>query len=212
MKNLLDKTYDLFASRLNKWFILAGIASLGLNALFTFIGGVSSLGSEAFYYIVLLAFQALIIVGLIVGHYRNKEPLLFFAFIAFLVLLAQGSVVGATFGASALGQADTTYVLRWVFSLIYAIVLGCFLVCILLVYLFKVKLVVLVLKASFFLSLIFGVVAWIFGIVYAANGYGWTNAIIPLLEVGSLLMIPGLLEELLPGELDGGREEKESEE
>ena len=211
MKNLLNKTYDLFSSRLNKWFIFAGVCALCLSIFIKFLGSVIELPQESFYYILVLVFDGLIAAGILVGHYKSKEPVLLVSLIVFLAFLFSSSVVNSAFGMSFIGNAPTPSILDWVFTFIYGISLGVFLVCLLLTYLFKVKKVQLVVKASFFLTLAFGILYWVFNLVSLADGANWTSAILPLLEVVSLLMVPGLLEELLPGELDELRAEENSE-
>jgi len=211
MRNLLNRAYDIFSQELSKWFILAGLAALGLSVFIGFLGSMIDLPQEALYFVIAFLFNVAIILGLVIGHYQNKEPLLAVAFIVFLALLVSGDVVGNTSGASILGNAGATYVLNWVFKLLYALALGTFAVCIAIVYLFKVKKVTIVLKGSYLVTLFFAYLSWIFGIVYAATGGGWTNGVIPLFEATSLLMIPGILEELLPGELEEERKETEEE-
>ena len=209
MKQLVDKVYNLFSQQLSKWFILAGIACFGLMVFISFLAGMIGMPEEALYYIVVFAFGGLICAGLFVGHYMNKEPILAIAFLAYIFMLLYQTILSDTWGASFLGNAGAPYVLNWVFSLIYAFALAAFIVLAFLVYLFKLRKLKLAVEISYLATLFCGFLAWIFGIVYAANGAGWTNGVLPLLQVCSLLMIPGLLEELLPGELDA-REDNEA--
>lgn len=211
MKELIDRGYRIFSQKLNKWFIYFGICSFALFALLAFVSGVSTpgQGQEVLYYLVYLVFEGLTIAGIIIGHYRSREPLLLVSIIVFLVFLTQKLVLGPTFGVSILEYASTAYVLQWIFGLINAISVGFLLVFLVLAYLFKIKKVSFALKLSFFISLFTGLLSWVFGIVYAANDGGWFEALDSLLITGSLLMLPGLFEELLPGELDMKREEKE---
>ncbi|MBO4286462.1 MAG: hypothetical protein J5880_03925 [Bacilli bacterium] len=202
----LGKVYNLFSERLSKWFIFAGIVCLALDVLIGFIGDIAGWPEEALYYILVFICEGAIVAGLAIGHYRNKEPILVVAFLTFLILTFFRVALNSPLGMSVLGNAEAPYVLNWVFSLIYGLALGCFLITVLLVYLFKLKKANIVLEISYLASLALGLLAWIFGIVAAASGYAWTNAVLPLLQVGSLLMIPGLLEELFPGELDGAKE------
>ena len=209
MKQLLDKVYSLFSQQLAKWFILAGISCFGLMVFISFLSSMIDFPQEALNYIVVFAFGGLICAGLFVGHYMNKEPILVVAFLAYIFMLLYQTILSDTWGASFLGNAGAPYVLHWVFELLYSLAIASFVVIAFLVYLFKFKKMKLALEISYLASLGLGFLAWIFNIVYAANGGGWTVAVVPLFQVGSLLMVPGLLEELLPGELDG-REESET--
>ena len=208
MKQLLDKIYGIFSQLLSKWFILIGIACLAVYSFINLIGGLTQNSGEAFYYIMAFLFNITIVAGIAVGHYKNKEPILIIAFLAYLIILFSRRVVGSAAGTSVFEVANTAYILHWVFALIFGLALGCFLVCALLIYLFKLKGAKVILQASFLLAIIFGFIAEIFGIVSAANQNDWTTAITPLLEVGALLMIPAILEEVLPAELEETREEQ----
>ena len=209
MKQLLDKVYGLFSQFLSKWFILIGIACLAVYSLITLIGGLTQNGGEAFYYILAFLFNIAIVAGIAIGHYKGKEPILIITFLAYLVLLFSRRVVGCAAGISVFEYANTGYILHWVFAFIFGLALGTFLVSALLIYLFKLKGAKIVLQISFLLAIAFGFLAEIFGIVSAASDNDWTTAITPLLEVGALLMVPAILEEVLPAELEEKREEPE---
>ena len=209
MKQLVDKVYNLFSQQLAKWFILAGIACFGLMVFISFLASMIALPEEAFNYILVFAFGGLVCAGLVFGHYRSREPVLVVAFLAYIFMLLYQTILSDTWGASFLGNASVLYVLHWVFELIYSLAVAAFIALAFLVYLFKFRKLKLALEISYLASLFFGFLAWIFNIVYAANGGGWSVAVVPLFQVGSLLMVPGLLEELLPGELDGREEAAE---
>ena len=209
MKQLVDKVYNLFSQQLAKWFILAGMVCFGLMVFISFLSNMIDFPQEAFYYIVVFAFGALICAGLFTGHYLNKEPVLVVAFLAYIFMLLYQTILSDTWGASFLANAGVPYILHWVFELIYSLAVAAFVALAFLVYLFKFRKLKFALEISYLAALGFGFLAWIFNIVYAANGGGWTIAVVPLFQVCSLLMVPGLLEELLPGELDA-REESEA--
>ena len=207
MKDLLDKTYDLFSQRLSKWFIFAGIVCFGLEIFISFLDDMIAMPEEALNAFIVLAFFGLILAGIVFGHYKDKEPLLVVAFIGFLFTRLYSGIVSDSWGASFLGQAGAPYVLHWLFNLFFDLAFAAFLVFAFFVYLLKFRRMKLALEISFVATLFFGFLAWIFDIVYAANGFGWSFGVLPLFHLGSLLMIPGLLEELLPGELETPREE-----
>lgn len=210
MKDLLDKAYNLFSEKLSRWMILAGIICFGLEIFISFLDDIISYPQETLNYLIVLIFFGLILAGIVFGHYKNREPLLVIAFIGFLFTRLYQGIVSDSWGVSALGQAGAPFVLHWLFNLFFDLAFVTFLVFAFLVYLFRFRKLKLALEISFFATLFFGFLAWIFDIVYAANGFGWSFGVLPLFHLCSLLMIPGLLEELLPGELDGPSEENEA--
>ena len=202
MKRLLDRGYELFSKQLHAIFILSGICAFGLYAFISFMGSIILYPEEALSYTITLFVNAAIISGLIYGHYKGKDPVLLVSLLAYFVLFFNSRFTGAMWGLSYISKAPVTYVLMWIFFLLFALALGCLTVSLLLVYLFKIRKAKYFLEASYLVTLGFGYLAWIFGIVFAASGGNWLDGVLPLLEVTSLLMLPGLLESILPGELD----------
>lgn len=202
MKKLLDTAYELFSKQLSKIFILSGICAFGLASFISFMGSIILYPEETLSYTITLFVNAAIIAGLIYGHYKGRDPILLVSLLAYLILFFNSRFVGAMWGLSTLGESPVTYVLMWIFFFIFGIALACFAISLLIVYLFKIKEAKYFLECSYLVTLFFGYIAWIFGIVFAASGGDWVNGVVPLLEVTALLMVPGLFESIFPGEVD----------
>ena len=203
MKNICDKFYYFISQQLARIFVFVGLGCYAAYIFVGFLGGMINTPEEALYYFVSLAFSGLVLAGLLFGYLKGNERLLVVALVAFLVIRAQSDFVSSLWGLSFVGNATTTYILHWVFEFLFALAVGTFITFVVLNYFFKLFKLNLALEISFFAVLAFGVLSWIFGIVYAAEGYGWTNGVLPLFLVGAYLFVPGVLEELFPGELEG---------
>ena len=207
MNEPLDTAYGIFSQKLSKLFILIGLCAFALEIFIAFLADTIGYSQEIFNYLVTFVFLGLIAVGLFYGHYKSKEPIWAISFIGFLFLRVYQGIVSDSFGVSFLANAGAPRILLWVFTLIYDVAFVAFLVFVALVYLFKIKKLKMALQISYLATLGFAFLAWVFGIVFAATGGAWENAVLPLFEATSLLFLPGMLEDHLPGELETPSEE-----
>lgn len=203
MKNFVNKIYSVFSLKLARWFILIGFICLAAYEFFSFLSGltIEGLQGAAAYYTVNLIIGAAVVVGLFLGYYKGKEPVLIVSFITYLVLRVSGAMFFDRMIILYDG-APATLFLYWIFCLFFALAIIAFTVFAILVFLFKLQKVKLGVQISYLCVLFFGFLAWIFSIVFAANGGGWGYALFPLFLCGSFLFVPGILEEIFPGELE----------
>lgn len=211
MNKTFDKAYDVFSKDQSKWMILGGIACYALFVFIGFIAGIIGMPSETLYYIFLFLFKAAILAGIGYGYYLKKEPVLIFSLVAFLIVLFYDNTVGNAQGIRFLQNADASWIVYWIFGFVFGLAIGVFTISALLLYFFRKKKAALVFKISFFAVLFFGIATWVCGIIAAACGNGWSLGVLPLFEACSLIMVPGLFEEIRPGETEITREEVEEE-
>jgi hypothetical protein len=191
--NFFDNIYDFIAVKAKHIFAIVEFAAFAASIFFTCVGGIANDGSEFLHYLFYLVFYGLILTGLMFGYFKKSIRLLFASFISFLVLTVANGLVGDSWGISVLDNAPGVYIAFWIFRLVFDLVAAAYLVLVVLINAFSFKGLE---KASHYVFLGIlpaGLLYWIFGIVMAANDYGWTNALIPLFTCASMLFIPAAL-------------------
>lgn len=194
--NFFDNIYDFIAKKWRHLFAIIGFSAAGAAILLDFIGGLTATdGKEFLYYFISLLFQGALLAGIVFGYFRGNKRLLFGSFIGFFTLLFSYTCVSAFFGFSTLKDAGGAYVAYWIFQLFYGIVVGAYLVFMVLVNLFNFKGLEKPFHYIYLGIFPMGVLAWILGIVGAANSgaVNWTEAIVPLLEAAAFLFFPAVL-------------------
>ena len=193
--NFFDNIYDFIAKKWKHVFAIIGFAAAGAALFLEFIGGLTATdGKEFIYYLVDLLFEGALLAGVVLGYFKNNKRFVFGSFIAFFALLFSETCVSSFYGLSFLADMQGAYVAYWVFRLFYGIVVGAYLVFMVLVYLFGFKGLEKVSHYIYLGVFPFGVLAWILGIVAAANtDVNWTSAIVPLLEAAAFLFFPAVL-------------------
>ena len=194
--NFFDNIYDFIAKKWRHLFAIIGFSAAGAAILLDFIGGLTATdGKEFLYYFISLLFQGALLAGIIFGYFRGNKRLLFGSFIGFFTLLFSYTCVSAFFGLSTLKDAGGAYVAYWIFQLFYGIIVGVYLVFMVLVNLFNFKDLEKPFHYIYLGIFPMGVLAWILGIVGAANSgaVNWTEAIVPLLEAAAFLFFPAVL-------------------
>lgn len=195
MNNFFDNVYDFIAKKFRYVFALVGFGAAAAALLLNFIGGLTaSDGKEFLYCLIDLLFEGALLTGVVLGYFRRNKRLVFGSFIAFFTLLFSQTCVASFSGLGYLGDMEGAYVAYWVFRLFYGIAVGAYLVFMVLVYLFNFRGLEKVSHYIFLAVFPFGVLAWILGIVAAANtNVNWTAAIVPLLEAAAFLFFPAVL-------------------
>ena len=194
--NFFDNIYDFIAKKWRHLFAIIGFSAAGAAILLDFIGGLTATdGKEFLYYLISLLFQGALLAGVVLGYFKRNRKLLFGSFIGFFTLLFSYTCVSAFFGISTLKDAGGAYVAYWIFQLFYGIIVGVYLVFMVLVNLFNFKGLEKPFHYVYLGIFPMGVLAWILGIVGAANSgaVNWTEAIVPLLEAASFLFFPAVL-------------------
>ena len=203
MKNICDKFYYLISQQAARLFVFIGLGCYAALALFGFIAGMINAPGEFLYLILSLLLNGAILAGLTIGYLKSNDKFMLISIIVVLAFMLANDGVTNFAGLSNLGNMPGSYILNWVFSLLLGISVIAFIVFVILNYFFKKYQLNFLLELTYFLVLIFAVLCEISGIVLAADGRGWENALLPILTAGSYLFIPGILEELFPGELEG---------
>ena len=196
----LDNCYDFFAKKFPKIMAFVGFGCYLAAHFFVFWGNVTdpNTANNFFNYLLVFAFDAVIIVGLFFGYYVKKDRrLLIVSFVAVLtMILYQGIIEYSNIAAiNALNNDNKgPAVAFWIFRLIFSLVVAGYIVFIILIHLFGLKKLEKISHYIFLGIFPFGFIYWICGIVYAANYQWWDMGLVPLLEVASYVFIPVVLD------------------
>ncbi|MCR4879374.1 MAG: hypothetical protein K5906_00235 [Bacilli bacterium] len=188
-----ENVYDFIAKKFVKLFVFIGFGAFVLALLFAFIGGVSTNGDGTFGYLVSLVFNGIIFAGIVIGYFFKKKKMLIASSIALLVLILYNGIVTQTAAVQAVFVDNGADVANWIFGFIFDLVVAAYIVFLVLINLFNFKGLEKISHIIYLAIFPAGLLAWIMGIVFAANNGAWYNAIIPLFECASFLFFPGVL-------------------
>lgn len=188
-----ENIYNFIAKKWDKLFVIIGFASYAAMIIFSFIGGVSTNGDGSFGYIVTFIFDAALLLGIVGGYFLKNKNLLFVSFVVYLALTLYTGIVYQTAAVQSVYVDNGADVANWVFGFIFDLVVAAYIVLLILTYLFNIKGLEKIAHILYLAIFPLGLLAWIMGIVFAANNGGWYNAIVPLFEAASFLFVPAIL-------------------